>query len=51
MPIVQASDLKERIEEMKINRDKLTIASVEAINMYPSIILSRIRKAVNYFVR
>ena len=35
--IVQASDLKERLEELKINRDVVTIASVEAINMYPFI--------------
>ena len=49
--IVQASDLKERLEELKINRDEVTIASVEAINMYPYIKLQTTRKAVNYFAR
>ena len=31
--IVQASYLKERLEKLKINRGKVTIASVDAINM------------------
>ena len=35
--IVQASDLKEILEELKINRDEVKIAPVDAINMYPSI--------------
>ena len=35
--IVQASDLKERLEELKIKRDEVKIVSVDAINMYPSI--------------
>ena len=33
--IVQASDLKERLEEKKLVREEVTIASVYAINMYP----------------
>ena len=33
--IVQSSNLKERPKELKVKRDKVTIASVEAINMYP----------------
>ena len=33
--VVQAYDQKERLEELKIKRDKVTIASVDAINMYP----------------
>ena len=47
--IVQASDLKERLEELKIKRDEVKIASVDAINMYPSIKLSTIRKALIFF--
>ena len=35
--IVQASNLKERLEELKIKRDKMKIASVDAIHMYPYI--------------
>ena len=49
--IVQASDIKERIEELKIKKDEVTIASVDAINMYPSIKLAAIRKAVIFFAR
>ena len=49
--IVQASDLKEILEELKINRDKVKITPVDAINMYPSIKLSKIRKAVRLFSR
>ena len=41
--IVQASNLKKRLEELKIKRDEVTIASVDAINMYPSIKLSTIK--------
>ena len=49
--VVQASDLKEILEELKIKRDKATIVSVDAINMYPSIKIATIRKAVILFAR
>ena len=49
--IVQAYDLNERLEELKIKRDEVTIASVDAINMYPSIKISTIKKAVRFFAR
>ena len=32
-------------------RDEVTIASVDAINMYPSIKLSTIKNAVRFFVK
>ena len=48
---VQSSYLKERIEELKIKRDEVTIASVDAINMYLSIKLATIRKAVIFLAR
>ena len=51
LSIVQASNLKERLEEFKLKRDKVTIASVDAINMYPSIKLSTIKNAVRFFTR
>ena len=44
--IVQASNLKERLEELEVKIEELTIASVDAINMYPSIKLATTRKAV-----
>ena len=47
--IVQASDLKERLDELKIERHKVRIASVDAINMYMSIKLLKIKKSVRLF--
>ena len=47
--IVQAFDLKERLEEKKLVREEVTIASVNAINMYHSIKLATIKKAVSFF--
>ena len=49
--IIQESDLKERLEEMKIKRDEVTIASFDAISMYPCMKLATIRKAVRFFAR
>ena len=49
--IVQASDLKEILEEKKLVREEVTISSVNAINMYPSIKLTTIKKAVRFFER
>ena len=43
--------MKERLEELGVNREVITISSVDAINMYPSINLATIRKAVRYFAR
>ena len=47
--IVQASCIKERHEELEVNRDEFTIASVDAINMYPSMKLSTIKKSLRFF--
>ena len=49
--IVQASYLKERHEELEVKRDEVTIASVDAINVYPSIKLTTIRKALIFLSR
>ena len=49
--IVQASDLKERLKKLEVKRDKFIVASFDAINMYPSIKLSTIKKAVRFFAR
>ena len=40
-----------KIEELGLKIEELTIASVDAINMYPSIKLATIRKAVKIFAR
>ena len=47
--IFQESYLKERPERLKLKRGEVTIASVDAINMYPSIKLSTIKKAGRSF--
>ena len=49
--IVQASDLKEKLVYLKINIDEVNIASVDAINMYPYIKITTIRKAGRFFAR
>ena len=49
--IVQASNLKERLEELELKIYRFTIASVDAINMHPSIKLSTIKKSVRFFTR
>ena len=49
--IVQASDLKETLEEIGLNREEATIASVDMIIMYPLITLATIRKEMRYFTR
>ena len=49
--IVQASDLKEILEELKVKRDEVTISSVGTINMYPSIKLSKMKRAIRFFAR
>ena len=46
--IVQASDLKEILEEKKVVREEVTLTSV---NMYPFIRLATIKKAVRFFAR
>ena len=47
--IVQASDLKETLIEKGFKKEEVKIASVDAINMYPSIKLTTIKKVVRYF--
>ena len=44
--IVQAYDLTERLEKFKIKGYGAAIASVDFVNMYPSIKLATIRKTV-----
>ena len=46
--ISQASNMKETLEELVLKREEATIASVLAINTYPSIKHATIRKAVSY---
>ena len=48
---VKSSNLKEIPGEIELKRDEVTIVSVDVINMYPSIKLSTIKKAVIFFSR
>ena len=47
--IIQASDLKGQVEHMSINASNSTIATVDAVSMYPSIKFSLIEKAVEHY--
>ena len=49
--IVQAFDLKETFVELVLKKEEAKIASVDAINMYPSIKLATIKKAARFFAR
>ena len=42
--IVQASDLKETLEELGLKKEQVTIASVDEINMYHSVKLATIKR-------
>ena len=48
--IVQASDLKRKLETLGIKSDKHTIVSIDAKNMHPSVKFGQIEKAVNFFL-
>ena len=49
--IIQASNLKKILEQLWINRDEVTIASVDAINMYTTIKLLTGKKSVMFLKR
>ena len=47
--ITQASDLKEKLTKLKLNRKKSTIASLDIEKMYTSVRFSIIKKAITYY--
>ena len=47
--IIQASDLKADLEKKNLNKETHTLASIDAIDMYPSINFTMVKKAVDYF--
>ena len=47
--ILQASDLKTKLEAMNLNRGSCTLASIDAVDYYPSVRFMLIRKAVHYY--
>ena len=49
--IIQASDLKEKLELLGIRREAHSIISIDAKNMYPSVKFGQIKNAVNFFLK
>ena len=47
--IVQVSDMKQKVEELKIKKYENTIASIDIVNFYPSTRISLIKKAIKYY--
>jgi hypothetical protein len=47
--IIQASDLKQKLENMDIKCDNSTIISINAVDYYPSIKFKLVKKAVYFF--
>ena len=47
--IVQSSHLKVQLEQLNLKADGCTIASLDIINMYPSIKHKLIRQAINHY--
>jgi hypothetical protein len=47
--IIQASDLKEKLEKLHLSTHNCTIISIDADNNYPSVQFKLVRKAVHYY--
>ena len=47
--IIQASDLKGKLESLGLQRDEVTILSIDIVAFYPSIKYKLVREAVHYF--
>ena len=49
--IIQASDLKSKLESLKLSNENCTIVSLDIVDMYPSITFLILMKAIEYFSR
>eukprot|EP00957_Ditylum_brightwellii_P178977 13633821-Ditylum_brightwellii.AAC.1 len=49
--IVQSLDLKEKLKKCGLKRDEVTLMSLDIVNMYPSVRVKLIRKALNHYAR
>eukprot|EP00957_Ditylum_brightwellii_P203853 15336547-Ditylum_brightwellii.AAC.1 len=47
--IIQASNLKLKFKDLKLTADKVTLVSSDIDNMYPSIQVKLIRKALDHY--
>ena len=44
--IVQSSNLRDKLEEICVNMDKVMVALIDAVSMYPTIKLKKFNRAV-----
>ena len=49
--IIQSSDMKEKLEKLELKRNKVTLMSLDIVNMYPSVRVKLIRKALHYYAK
>jgi hypothetical protein len=49
--IIQAIEVKKKLELLGINKKNVTIASIDAVNMYPSIKFKLVREAIHFFAQ
>ena len=49
--ITQASQIKEHWEELEWKREKVTIVSIDAVAMYPSIKSPLVKKAIQFYTK
>ena len=48
--IIQALDVKNKLEKLNVREDEVTIVSVDAERMYPTMQCKMVRKAIYYFL-
>eukprot|EP00957_Ditylum_brightwellii_P129999 9914861-Ditylum_brightwellii.AAC.1 len=49
--IVQGSNLKEKLERLKLKWKEITVMSLDIVNMYPLVRVKLIRKALNHYAK
>eukprot|EP00957_Ditylum_brightwellii_P030119 2279535-Ditylum_brightwellii.AAC.1 len=49
--IIQSADLKEKLEACNLKRDNITLMLLDIVNMYPSIRVKLIKKALRYYAK
>eukprot|EP00957_Ditylum_brightwellii_P070677 5371348-Ditylum_brightwellii.AAC.1 len=47
--IIQSSDLKQKLENLDLRRDEVTMMSLDIVNMYPSVRVKLIKKALQHY--
>eukprot|EP00957_Ditylum_brightwellii_P107895 8230632-Ditylum_brightwellii.AAC.1 len=49
--ISQAFDLKKKLKKLNLDGRRVSIASLDVVNMYPSTRLSLVKQAINHYTR